>query len=329
MAAFTCKASEIYEILGEIAGRKAGLALKAEEIEEHVETGAIPPFGEQFVRMRYEELEAAAHSLLFRLGTLTHEDSSESPTMALLAKHWGDEKRVAIVRMITDEFVACGMQSAGGPIDITPLFVRVLREHGDIAKPLLDEFYSRLTDRLQGGILSAFRRVEWKNVEDLAALFASESISPAHGTFIDQRFIDYLSRNLDAIDGMNWRKFEALAGEYFDREGFRVELGEGRGDGGIDVRVWHADAPEGVAPLVLVQCKRHKKKIGKVIVKALWADVVHEHASSGLIVTTNALEPGAAATAVSRKYPIEVADRETLKRWLETLRTPGTGLFVG
>ena len=48
------------------------------------------------------------------------------------------------------------------------------------------------------------------------------------------------------------------------------------------------------------QCKRQKEKVGKVVVKALWADVQHEKASPGLIVTTSRLSPGAKEVCAAR-----------------------------
>jgi restriction system protein len=80
---------------------------------------------------------------------------------------------------------------------------------------------------------------------------------------------------------------------------------------------------------MLVQCKRQKAKIEKVVVKALWADVVAEGAESGLIVTTSSLSPGSANICKARAYPIEQANRETLKTWIQQMKTPGEGVFLG
>ena len=169
------------------------------------------------------------------------------------------------------------------------------------------------------------QNIEWANALELRDLFESEGLSVLYGRFIDQRFIDYLHRNFDDIDRMHWRKFEQLTAEWFDREGYKVELGPGRGDDGVDVRAWLASAEEGKAPSLIVQCKRQKALVGKVVVKSLYADVVHEKAASGLLVTSSRLSPGAEQTRQARSYPVEVADRETLQKWLEKMRVPGAG----
>jgi restriction system protein len=95
------------------------------------------------------------------------------------------------------------------------------------------------------------------------------------------------------------------------------------------MRVWPEKADRQLPPALLVQCKRERKKIGKVVVKALWADVLAERAGSGLIVTTTALSPGAKKVCTARAYRIREADRGTLREWIEAMKTPDRGIFLG
>jgi len=98
----------------------------------------------------------------------------------------------------------------------------------------------------------------------------------------------------------------------------------------VDVRLWRdTEAGSGTRATVLVQCKRERRKVTKTVVKALWSDVVEEHAASGLIVTTSAFSRGARQTRNARGYPILEADRETLRRWIVAMRSPGAGVFLG
>ncbi|MCF7675082.1 MAG: restriction endonuclease [Akkermansiaceae bacterium] len=173
------------------------------------------------------------------------------------------------------------------------------------------------------------RLVDWRDTAELCDFFKSESLKCLHGTFFDQRFANYLSRNFEKIGEMNWRKFEGLTAEYFLREGFEVEVGPGRNDGGIDVRVWKPGTLALSPPLIIIQCKRQRHKIEKAVVKSLWADLVDLNAGAGLIVTISSLSPGAETVRLSRSYPIEVANNGHLKNWLERLRTPGTGIYLG
>ena len=99
----------------------------------------------------------------------------------------------------------------------------------------------------------------------------------------------------------------------------------------MDIRLWPNDV-DGSSPkpaVTLVQCKRERRKVGKSVVKALWADVIHEDAESGLIVTSSSFLPGARKTSVARGYLIDEANRDSLREWIQAMRTPGTGVFLG
>jgi restriction system protein len=85
------------------------------------------------------------------------------------------------------------------------------------------------------------RQVAWSDIRDLDELFRSERLESPHGEFFDQRFVDFLAANFDDIDNINWRQFEGLSAEFFARNGYAVELGPGRNDDGVDVRLWPAD----------------------------------------------------------------------------------------
>ena len=331
MAAFMCTGAELLAVLEEFAGHKAGLALSRDEILAHIPEHAnrIPP-ADMCVRMRHEEFDEMVRELLYALGALASPRSGETPTMALYAKYYGNAHKLEIINYLSEalfqDMVARGA-AAPGPVDLTPIFRSVEERYGSAAAPLLAEFLALLTDYMHGSITSGFRRVEWTNAEQLKTLFHHENGAPSHGAFLDQRFIDYLDRNFGSVDAIHWRNFERLAAEFFNREGYRVDIGAGQGDDGVDLRVWRSgDDP---APMILVQCKRQKQKVGKVIVRSLWADVDFEGAELGLVVTTSSLQPGAVKTCQARGYNIAQADRSMLKRWLEKLRTPGTGLFFG
>lgn len=182
--------------------------------------------------------------------------------------------------------------------------------------------------RLYASPWSRIRRREWTDVVDLKELFESEQVAATYGAFFDQRFVDFLAANFEDVDRINWRKFEALAAEWFDRLGYLVELGPGRNDDGVDLRAWPQDADLNQPPLLIAQCKREKAKISKVVLKALHTDVLCEGASKGLIVTTSGFAPGTARVNAERGYGIEEAKREVIRGWIEKLRTPGSGIFL-
>ncbi|MBE4740508.1 restriction endonuclease [Streptomyces caniscabiei] len=173
------------------------------------------------------------------------------------------------------------------------------------------------------------RAVAWNDALTLAELFTSESTLATYGRFFDQRFVNYLASNYEEIGEINWRKFEAMTAEYFHRAGFEVELGAGRNDNGVDIRVWEKSADiRKVSPLTIIQCKREKRKIEKVVVKALAADVDWEGAKQGLLVATAEWSPGAREVVATRSYPVSEVNGEALQSWLIGMRETDAGLWL-
>lgn len=167
------------------------------------------------------------------------------------------------------------------------------------------------------------------DLTSLRTLFASESLPAEPDRFFDQKFINYLHANPDRLPDINWRQFEGLTAEWFSKQGYQVELGAGRNDDGIDVRAWRAEGDRSAPPAIIVQCKRHKAKIEKAVIKALHSDVMWEGADSGLIVTTSDISPGAAKTIDTRRYPVSSANRQNVEAWIAAMRQPWSGIIAG
>ncbi|WP_431776186.1 restriction endonuclease [Streptomyces cucumeris] len=169
----------------------------------------------------------------------------------------------------------------------------------------------------------------WKDTLELAELFASESVTASYGRFFDQRFINYLASNFEEIGSVNWRKFEGLVAEYLYRAGFEVELGAGRNDNGVDIRVWESGgSTDSTPPTLIVQCKRERRKIEKVVVKALAADVRWEGARQGLLVATADWAPGTREVVRTRCYPVTEVNKDILRTWLLEMRETDRGLWL-
>lgn len=173
------------------------------------------------------------------------------------------------------------------------------------------------------------RTVDAANQVALDDLFASERLSSDAGRFFDQRFINYLGSQPHRLRDIHWRQFEGLTAEWFERSGYTVDLGPGRNDASIDVRLWNANAAPGAPPAIIVQCKRQERKVERVVVKALYADVLHEQAAAGMIVTTSDISPGAASDVSARAYPITTANRAQVHAWIQAMRKPNAGLIAG
>ncbi|HEJ1327450.1 restriction endonuclease [Pseudomonas aeruginosa] len=325
--------------LSYVAGYKSGLALSTIEICDHLGgdlANLIVQSETKGIRIRSEEYEQIYYRLLHRIGYTEVEYKGDHTGAWMYHKYKRQpellDKYEAMLTIYREEIGGRIMAAAADPslpklIDPKPFLIRCKVELGGIGLVMAYEYldWGLLVQRVYPW--GSLRTTEWESPIALAQLFSASDQPPEKGRFIDQRYVDYLSNNADRLPEMHWRKFEQLTAEFFEREGFRVDLGPGSNDDGVDVRVWRPGSEQGKAkPLYLVQCKRQKAKVEKVVIKGLSADVQFEGAEYGVIVTTSTLSPGALSTISARGYPIEVVEQEAVKKWLKLLRTPGTGI---
>jgi restriction system protein len=317
------------DALIDIAGYKAGVVLSDAELFELMGevtdvARILDPHGPGGGRVHSSSFEEAVVYLLYRLGNTP---SPENISITIEMFHKYQHTPLAPVYQSVVEAYAPFLEKAlaseqpTGMIDPRPLMLAMFDKHGLDGSNMVLELIEGANRDLHRSAWGKIRNIDWKDSVELRDLFKSAGLETQHGKFFDQRYIDYLAENFDKIDEMHWRKFEGFTAEFFEREGYRVALGPGSNDDGVDLRVYPLDADASLPPMMIVQCKRQKAKIEKALVKSVYADVVHEGATSGLIVTTSTLAPGAEATRTARNYPLETADRATLKQWLDKLRT--------
>jgi len=322
--------------LSETVGYKAGLALSVEQICDLLSGTHYPDVILQsethMVTLHSEEFEKVFYKLLHKIGH-TEEETHGLLDFVTIFHRYKETPQFDVFMGVSSLFGEMQMQlideairSDKKMIDPSP-FLKVCSErYGKTGLDIAIELIQVLDRGIKLNPYSAVRPTEWKNVEHLDLLFSGSNHQPEQGEYIDQRFIDYLRANPDSVRKMHWRKFEELTAEYFHRGGYEVELGTGRNDDGVDVRVWKPGSAEQLPPHYIIQCKRQQKKIEKVVIKGLYADVLDANADNGLIVTSSELSPGARKTIIARGYPIEEINNEGVAKWLATLRTPGTGI---
>jgi restriction system protein len=327
---------EFITALSETLGYKTGLALGEERLRalvEEVDEDLWPPDDTAVLRIRSEVFEDLFVRVLSQLGAGPPRPII-SPLMEVYRRYEHDSGRARVAEDLMSRYTtflqtAVEVTPPGTAIDPSP-FMREAAEQGPVALEIAVQLLETTNTYLFQSPFNRLRRIEWADLRELDELFQSEQLKSPHGEYFDQRFVDFLTVNFDDIDEVNWRQFEGLAAEFFGRLGYGVALGPGRGDDGVDIRLWpDATLSDDEPATVLVQCKRERRKVTKATVKALWADVVAADARSGLIVTSSAFSPGARETRDARGYPIAEADRETLRAWVLAMRSPGTGVFLG
>lgn len=327
--------------ISEIVGSKTGLCLNEVEfsrlVREHSEeeSKVFIANKDSWIRIRSEDFEATLAWLLYKTG-FTDKHYSKFEHIKLFHKYKAHEKELEIYRATMEAWtkhIKFSLQEFRqgkiSSIDPTPVVSSITGRYGKLGTIIANELVFAFFIESQMSAWTMAHNTIWKDHKDLEELFKSESLETQYGSFLDQRFIHYLINNYEDIGNIHWRKFEGLACEYFDRLGYHVEIGPGRDDGGVDLRVWSHKNNSTDPASILVQCKRQKAKVEKVVVKALWADMVDEEAKSGLIVTSSSLSPGAKSVCIARNYNIAEANRGILKSWLEMMRKPGNGIFMG
>lgn len=335
MGGMTFEPGALADSLSETAGYKAGLALSVEELCDHLTETRYPDTirasEEHVVRLRSEEYEALFYKLLYRIGYTKEEYDGDFTGAKYFHKYRNSELEqwVGVTKIFVamwPKLVEAARTSRSRSVDPRPFINAAFVKYGTIGVDMARERLDVLDKALNLSPHSVQRHVQWNSPLQLQALFKGTKEEPAFGRFIDQRFIDYLSKNYERIGAIHWRKFEELTAEFFHREGYTVELGPGSNDDGVDVRIWKNGQRTTDNPHCLVQCKRQRDKVERVVVKGLFADVTFEGAKLGLVVTSSELSPGARSTIAARGYPIREVDRNGLAEWLQKLRTPGTGI---
>ncbi|EOY5737063.1 TPA: restriction endonuclease [Enterobacter ludwigii] len=320
-------------------GYKSGLALDNDEIIQLLDKNdplldIFTNHKEELCRIRTNHIEDTFQKVLYRLGVTPNDFIGHAPTLLDIEFRNEPSKHKLFKQVLSylgESHFDKGKHSIFIDFDEDQYYKNIQVQFGSEALNIARRLVELTKDSEEASPwdwLSA-RVFDWESPLELRDLFESESLDAMYGTFIDQRYLNYLSINTDKLDLMHWRQFEALTAEYFERKGYRVDIGSGRNDGGIDVRVWHPNANTFDSPVQIIQCKRTKSKIDKVLVKSLWADVIDENAKGGIIVTTSSFSPGAVAVCKARKYPVREANRETVIQWLNELRKIGRGVFMG
>ncbi|MCP5275415.1 MAG: restriction endonuclease [Burkholderiales bacterium] len=338
MGALWFDAGQLGDHLHEVIGYKAGVAVSLQELCDLLYGSKYPDLvldsEEHTLRIRSEEYEDLYFTILHKIGH-TPEKHNGIFDLFSLTRRLGQEHGQSFIEILhtiyyegmmrlTEEAHREGRTSLN-PTSLIISARETLGEKGMMAMFEIIETHERI-QRLNPHAGS--RWIEWTNVIPLSGLFSRSTNKTAHGEFIDQRFIDFLSTNSHLLFKMHWRKFEELVAEYFHRVGCKVELGPGQNDDGVDIRVWTPQRSESdVSQLHFVQCKRQKEKVEKVTVKGLYADVLYEGADLGVLVTTSSLSVGAKKTVHTRGYPIKEVDGAKVVEWLTALRTPGTGII--
>lgn len=134
------------------------------------------------------------------------------------------------------------------------------------------------------------------------------------------KILEQLIQNGINIDVLGWREFEELIAELLSKDGYSVELGPGRSDGGVDI-IATKDLKEVGSFKTIWQAKklRQGKKVGLSLIRELADTRLEQKASKGIIVTTAFLTSGALERVKRDEYVLGKVDRSDLQKWIDRI----------
>jgi len=144
-------------------------------------------------------------------------------------------------------------------------------------------------------------------------------VQPDFADVYEELYGHFTSRP-DDLRRLSWREFEILLARIFQTQGFTTELGPGRGDGGIDIRLLQRDPIGDI--LTLVQAKKYapKNHIGLEAVAALSGIAGVEKAQQSIFVTTSSYQPAAKRFAARTSGALELCASKDVVEWCRTAR---------
>ncbi len=130
-----------------------------------------------------------------------------------------------------------------------------------------------------------------------------------------QELYEYFANHPDRLKEIHWRGFEKLIASVLKNNGFRVALGPGRSDGGVDIRLWSHDAVSETLTLVQVKRQSLKNPVKIDAVRSFAQVLTDEGANRGLFVTSSRYRPQVKRFAETKSWKLQLADSSNVAKW--------------
>lgn len=212
--------------------------------------------------------------------------------------------------------------AADGPMST----IAISRDHGgsDTAMALSDEFDTILEahnfwyenwDHTEMWIYSTDEVLEDRFAEYVRWKWICSLIRPDFDT-LNSELYDYLKNRPYQLQKLHWRDFENLVAALLESQGYQTEVGPGRDDGGVDVRLLQRDPIGDIMTLVQVKRYRRDRKVELAAVQALHGAASAEDASKTMFVTTSMYRPSARRFADRRSVEMTLYTSDDVEKWI-------------
>lgn len=314
---------QIMDIIQECLIVKSGMYLDYEEIKkvlkdfkDDLSEFLLNNAEAQCYRLRPEKLEYVINNIRQKLGELSVNNPFSMMSLLIKYPEYQEEMMLAVKKSIL--CIDQHRKTYGNEKPLGEEFINKLIQEAGISKKVAELFLLTMFHRFNRSFSYLQPTKEWNGIVALSDLFNSEKLPTLPDIYFDQRYIDYLSNYTNDLYRIHWRQFEGLTAEFFSRNGFKVKLGAGRNDGGIDIFATYKDTNN----VIIIQCKRYSKDnlVEVNAVKALYFDIIDKGVNGALLATTSHLCP-AGKDITARNYPISAAEHENIIEWLISMKS--------
>lgn len=175
---------------------------------------------------------------------------------------------------------------------------------------------------LHPSVISAIESIRKVSVfeYDFSKVLEIEEDSKEEEIFIDETkriksIITDIYHNNSLLHTIEPRNFEEVVAELLFSQGFKVELTKQTRDNGFDIIA--LKYIDGHIPFkFLVECKRHKEKIGVEIVRSFKEVIQTEKANRGIIIATSYFTAGAKKKQEEMPYLLDLRDKDHVIQWV-------------
>lgn len=232
----------------------------------------------------------------------------------LKAKVEADRRRGA--RNVVVDFLDCGYVDSSGLGVLFAIHTALRKVGGGVAIQNLNDDLRTLFQLTQ--LDQHFAIIEDRRLAEKANL-----IIPRFEQ-INNELVEYFAKHPERLHSdLDWRGLELLLDAIFRNQGFRTQIGSGRADGGIDLRLVQSDACGELVTLVQVKKYARNHPIRLEAVQALCAVVDDRKANRGVFVTTSRYLPSAREFADRQGHRLTLCDSADVATWCAQLAARG------
>ncbi|MDE2980453.1 MAG: restriction endonuclease [Gemmatimonadota bacterium] len=126
---------------------------------------------------------------------------------------------------------------------------------------------------------------------------------------------EHLSSRPGDMAKLDWRAFEKIVASLLESQGYDVQLGSGRSDGGVDIQLLQRDPIGDIVTYVQVKRFRKDRPVRLGTVQALYGAAMADNVTKTMLVTTSRYLPSAKRFAERDNVRMELYVSTDVRKW--------------